>query len=333
MKTRFWAAFAVIFAQISGLSVKPAIQYSDDAPIRFDLTAERLTIVQFADIHLTYGFDQNDLLTLKLIQDVTEHVNPDLVVFTGDQTLSITSLARYRQLTRHMETLNTPWTFIFGNHDYDFASRSQVLNAVYGENPTNLQFKTGPNLDDEAVGNFAVNYYYNNEPFYNLYFLDSKDELNKKTKDDLTRYKSFSAAQVNWYKTKALVDETNNIYSSVFMHIPLVQYREAVKPEQQVNLTGQLREHVYSQSRDTGFYAAMQEAGVSQAVFVGHDHRNNFVLNYDGILLAYGQSSGYNGYGGIRRGARIIEIGAKPDPLSANPITTSIIYEDLSYAA
>ena len=67
-------------------------------------------------------------------------------------------------------------------------------------------------------------------------------------------------------------------------------------------------EQISSQSKDTGFFDSMLTNGMSQAVFVGHDHRNNFVFTHQGIKLVYGRNSGYNAYGGLTRGARIIEI-------------------------
>ena len=33
------------------------------------------------------------------------------------------------------------------------------------------------------------------------------------------------------------------------------------------------------------------------ALFVGHDHPNDFTVDYKGIMLAYGRKSGYGGYG------------------------------------
>lgn len=33
------------------------------------------------------------------------------------------------------------------------------------------------------------------------------------------------------------------------------------------------------------------------ALFVGHDHPNDFTVDYKGLMLAYGRKSGYGGYG------------------------------------
>lgn len=50
--------------------------------------------------------------------------------------------------------------------------------------------------------------------------------------------------------------------------------------------------------------------GDVKAVFVGHDHTNDFCGNLDGIWFCYGGGFGYHGYGRFEwpRRARIISI-------------------------
>lgn len=324
MKTRIGAIFAVVLMQFGPRYATP-IPFSDDEAFSFTLPEASLKIVQFTDLHLTYGFDKHDKMTFSLIKKVSLQERPDLIVFSGDQTMSLISARLYKTLINFMEELEIPWTFIFGNHDYDFMAKAKLLNTINRVKTKYLYFKVGPDFGDSAAGNFVFNYFVNDTPFYNLYFLDSKDELKHKERDAISKYEYLNAAQVNWYKEKALVDQSRGIYSSVFMHIPLPQYLHA-SDEQYINtLNGTFGEAIYTQGRDTSFFAAMKEAGMSQAVFVGHDHRNNFTFVYDDILLAYGQSSGYNGYGGVRRGARVINISAT---LEAPLLTTNIIYGD-----
>ena len=56
-------------------------------------------------------------------------------------------------------------------------------------------------------------------------------------------------------------------------------------------------------------FAAMLEAGDVMGTFVGHDHVNNYVTPWHGILLGYGQfTGGKTTYTDGRRGARVIEL-------------------------
>ena len=38
-------------------------------------------------------------------------------------------------------------------------------------------------------------------------------------------------------------------------------------------------------------------SGAIQGVFVGHDHCNDFFVDFEGMLLAYGRKTGVGGYG------------------------------------
>ncbi len=319
MQKKHISFLAVALFSLSACSTRTEIKYSDDTPIRINLTTPSLKIVQFSDIHLNYGFDKSDHLTFELIKNVTNEVKPDLIVFTGDQTLSITSVARYKDLTNFMDEIKTPWTFVFGNHDNDYTTKAKILKGVFSLEPEYLYFKEGPELDKDGVGNFSFNYFYNDQPFYNLYFLDSKDELKRKETDSLSKYKYLSAEQVDWYSQKAGEDKTSNVYSSLFMHIPLVQFSLSLDFE-----------NVSIQSKDTGLFNSILTHGVTQAVFVGHNHTTDSVFTHQGIKLVHGRLSGFNASGTIARGARIIEI--TPTSGTEPLLTTSIIYEDLTYA-
>ena len=47
-------------------------------------------------------------------------------------------------------------------------------------------------------------------------------------------------------------------------------------------------------------------------MLVGHDHENNFDSELFGIHLTYANSSGYQAYGDIAKGATVIEITNNP---------------------
>ena len=62
-------------------------------------------------------------------------------------------------------------------------------------------------------------------------------------------------------------------------------------------------------------FETVLEKGSTQALFYGHDHLNNFVLEYKGIKLVYGHSIDYSAYAGIdqlgaQRGIVMIGCGA-----------------------
>jgi hypothetical protein len=74
------------------------------------------------------------------------------------------------------------------------------------------------------------------------------------------------------------------------------------------NMVGVKQEDVCAANVNSGFFAAMLEAGDVKAVFVGHDHVNDFCGNVLGINLCYGGGVGYHAYGlaGWARRARVV---------------------------
>lgn len=278
------------------------IAFSDDEPFTIELSVPHLRVLQVTDLHLTHGIDRNDQRTFELIEALAAYTEPDIIAITGDQTMSPLAPSLYRRLARRVDAIGIPWTFVFGNHDSDFNSYKRNLDVLEAMNLENLLFKVGPQLTDGGFGNFIIETIYDDAPFHNLYFLDTKNENGA-----LMEYDWLSEAQVAWYEDHIEVDAITDVTSSVYMHIPLLQYEEYLDYDYE-GVMGE--DKVYAQGMDTGFFAAMVAGGLSKGVFVGHDHLSNFSFIKDGIMLAYGQTSGYNGYGQIARGGRIIDIDA-----------------------
>ena len=149
--------------------------------------------------------------------------------------------------------------------------------------------------------------------------------------------------QIAWYASKieahkaanaavyaTLTDEQKTTYadllepkSLMFMHIPLTEVKAAYdeyvgnnrKDTENVQykegFDGETDEVVYCSRTDVELFETVLAKGSTQALFYGHDHLNNFVLEYKGIILSYGYSIDYLAYSGIdeqgyQRGCTII---------------------------
>jgi len=303
MKRKLWTfSLPLLVATALTSCVSGARNYfTDDTPFWLNLSTNKLTVLQLTDLHLTYGIDHNDRRTYRLVEALVNEVKPDLVVFSGDMSMSPHGPALLRKLAKVMKKLDVYWTFVFGNHDNDTQSYFRYFDTLKSDEK--LLFKVGPDLLDGGYGNFKIEAYYQDQAFYNFYLLDSHTES---THPDY-RYDWLKESQINWYKEKVAIDQTSNIHSTVFMHMPLVQYNEYQNYPLEDGVQG---EGIYNQGVDTGFFQAMKDYGVSDAIFVGHDHLNNFSFFYEGIRLGYGLASGYNGYGNTNKGGRVIEIDA-----------------------
>ena len=176
---------------------------------------------------------------------------------------------------------------------------------------TFLKFKVGPSLEDGGYGNFKIDFTYQDDVIYHAYFLDSKNEEETYTEEQ-GEYGYLSDAQVSWYADHVALDTHASV---VFMHIPLRQFM--LVDINDASYDGLfLEDKVYPQGQDTGFFQAMVDGGLSEGVFVGHDHLNDFSFMLNDILLAYGRNSGYSAYGNLDRGGRHIEITSSGDLVS-----------------
>lgn len=269
--------------------------YTDNEPIVIEMKNTHLKILQLTDIHLTYGIDYNDRMTYRAIETLVLAEAWDLVVFTGDIVMSPLAVPLFNHLVRLMESLETHWTFILGNHDRDYHSAERLLRVT--QDTQYLKFKVGPDLGDDSAGNFKITFTQDDEPFYHLYFLDTKSETNHPERT--SKYDFLSVAQVAWYESFVQEDTVDNL---VFMHTPLIQF-ELVE-----NYTGIFGEPVHPQGLETGFFETVVRHGRTRGIFVGHDHENDFSFMLEGVLLAYGRYTGLNAYGSLELGGRVIEI-------------------------
>ena len=76
---------------------------------------------------------------------------------------------------------------------------------------------------------------------------------------------------------------------------------------------GETGKVVYCGIGEDDLFETFLELGSTQAVFCGHDHLNNFSVEYKGIRLTYGMSVDYLAYPGIyklgtQRGCTVITV-------------------------
>lgn len=259
--------------------------------------------------------------TLRLINALLAETMPDLVILTGDQLKGYSPFFRLfgkqsvqktiRILTAPMENYGIPYAVTFGNHDRQCGLSNEEQAAIYQQSPYGIcpveESLTGtfylPILDQEG------------REILRLYLLDSGN-----TKEHGS-YAPPSEEVLAWMKARLMdADGTPSpIPSMVFQHIPLPEYR---KCKQVV-----VKEPVCSPDRNTGEFDLLRTNGRVMAVFCGHDHKNDFVGQVDGIDLGYTPSCGFACYGpGVDRGGRLL-VFRKGDPVSYE--TRLIRYRDV----
>ncbi|MGN0527749.1 MAG: metallophosphoesterase [Eubacterium sp.] len=277
------------------------------------------SVLQITDVHILND-EKKDAKAYKTITAMVETAKPDMIVVTGDVTSEKENYTAFKSFCTFMEEFKIPWAFTFGNHegldiqyepneilDPEKIADKQTLND-YLESLKYCIYERG---DENTDG--MGNYYYtvrddNGKALTSLIFMDSNsyDEENE-------GYDRFHDNQVQWYENtvKQIAKEENGDESKVvpslaFFHIPMQEYKLGY--DEGETLWGRRMEKECSPVVDDKMFETMEKLGSTKGCFVGHDHMNNYSVNYKGIRLTYGLSCDHNIYVVPFRGGTLINI-------------------------
>lgn len=269
----------------------------------------KFKIVQFTDIHWKYGNPESDEAGERMAE-VLDAEKPDLVVFTGDVIFAKPAREGLDKALEATITRGIPFAVTWGNHDDEqnlnrkelsehvatkAGNLTSTVEGISGVTNYTLSVKSTDGKRDAAV----------------LYIFDSNSYSPiKKVKG----YDWIKHDQVEWYRqtSKAFTaaNDGKPLPALAFFHIPLPEFHEAAQNES-AYFVGTRKEKACAPEINTGLAAAMLEAGDVMGVFVGHDHVNDYVVDWRGILLGYGRfTGGATVYHDIPEGngARVIEL-------------------------
>ncbi|BBI36360.1 metallophosphoesterase family protein [Cohnella abietis] len=268
------------------------------------------TIVQFTDMH--FGDDkekdrESDSRTAALVKSIIASEKPDLVVLTGDMIWShgvADPKASFHRAIAPVVESQVPWAAVFGNHDAEAGVTKEELLDIQLENELCLS-AAGP-ADINGVGNFVLKLKDStgSKDTAAMYFLDSGINA----PEAIGGYAWIHSDQINWYteQSRKLSEHNGGPLSSLaFFHIPIPEYEAAWNGDQVI---GTKEEEVECPKINSGLFAAMIQMGDVMGTFVGHDHDNDYCGTLHGIRLCYGRVTGYNCYGKLQRGARVIRL-------------------------
>lgn len=258
---------------------------------------------------------------------------------------TINNAYAHRLFIRLMENLGVYWTVNFGNHDseaYNYHGRQWVGN-LYAD-PSLKYCLMADDGGLSGVGNHVINVK-NTAGLVteSLYMIDTHAYTDKDPLGIKWDYDYVKEDQIAWYAASVdkyaaqnteIIDEMSaedaakysdlrTTKSLVFIHIPLREvkaaYDEYVAAGRQdtddvkyiEGHDGESGEVVYCSRTDEALFETILEKGSTTALFFGHDHLNNLVLEYKGVTLSYGYSIDYLAYSGIdklgyQRGCTVI---------------------------
>ena len=269
----------------------------------------KFKIVQFTDIHWKYGNPASDEAGERMAE-VLDAEKPDLVVFTGDLIFAKPAREGLDKALEATITRGIPFAVTWGNHDDEQDLNRKELSAHVATKAGNLT-STVEGISGVTNYTLSVKSTDGKRDAAVLYIFDSNSYSPiKKVKG----YDWIKHDQVEWYRqtSKAFTAANNGkpLPALAFFHIPLPEFHEAAQNES-AYFVGTRKEKACAPEINTGLAAAMLEAGDVMGVFVGHDHVNDYVVDWRGILLGYGRfTGGATVYHDIPEGngARVIEL-------------------------
>lgn len=293
---------------------------------------ERVTVLQLTDTHIS-GIEENhdkDIKAINAIYTLVERTRPDFIVVTGDAIFGMPysdgddDTLALQTLLALMDQIGIPWTWTFGNHDHSFFDRysTDEIAEMLSQSSTLCMYDKNEDISGYSNGVFKL---CNADGSISqlLIMIDSNGtEYGDEDTGEVTDYEPIYEDQVDWYQDqieKYSCQQGQLVSSMVFFHIPIQEYVDAWNSYEENNYStyyyfGDKREESSCSSMHSSLFERALELGSTKAMFCGHDHRNDYALNYEGIDLVYGKSIDYTAYPGIeyeteQRGATVISIG------------------------
>ncbi len=227
------------------------------------------------------------------IKALVASVKPDLITVSGDIVCTDSTVYAIKRITDLFESFGIPWAPMFGNHDNEGNCDKNFLADIMMSAPNCIMKKGDPEI---GVGNYVINIAEENEDgsdriVETLIIMDCRADNRQK--------------QIEWVDW--VCDSTNSITGksseiSVFTHIPLAEYQYAYDAawdsekncwKEEFNAYGECNERIcYDNGPNDipaldGLFSLMKNHETVKYVFCGHEHLNNFSIEYEGIRLTY----------------------------------------------
>lgn len=273
-------------------------------PLRFK--NGKLKIAQLTDVHWAPNSEKSEKVPATL-HKVLGTEKPDVIVLTGDIVTRKPAKQGWLRVINVLEEAGIPFAVTMGNHDFEHWSEDSIFHYL-GKSPLFIGEKGPEHLS--GTGNYVLPVYASDgsqKVKALLYCLDSNDYTRDEEK--YGQYAWIGNEQIAWYRERSNIYKVENNGSPLpalaFFHIPLPEYKNVAKRS---DMFGTMNEGVASPKLNSGMFHSFVEQGDVMGVFVGHDHDNDYIAKEYGVALGYGRRSGFDSYGDLEPGARIIEL-------------------------
>lgn len=323
---------------ITSIESKEEISSSEKETVKIDYPLDysiktsnnKVKVLQITDPQV-FMTNEDELYSraYKYMDYVVEQTNPDLIIVTGDIIYGRydNDGTIFTSIVNRMESYNTPWAPVFGNHDNEspVGTDYQVNKLLTAKN---CLFKRRSELSGN--GNYSVGLFINDDLVRSLYMIDTKGctQIDGDTKKSAAY--GISQEQIDYItdcQAKCEQYQGKVVKGFVAMHVmpSLMTSAVYIKYGVKVNDLSKIKSFAIPENND-GDFGSFNENSVLvvdkngdafysfldcniDGIFAGHEHQNNASVIFDGIRMTYGlKSSTCDFYDASKLGGTLIEV-------------------------
>lgn len=264
------------------------------------------TILQLTDLHLRGNGGKKEKKTLDGVAKLIDGNDFDLVVITGDMVDGYNNDHKYnkeealKSIAELMEEKEQYWAYTLGNNDGEVCGSNSDIFAYLASYEHCLISDVGVG----GVGNYTINIANGDKIVHTLIFVDSR------MRGDDGKMLAIDKSQIDWYNTVATEAKSKGIFTSMFMHVPFLEFAKAYQHGEIIegynNRTNTLDINVNSDS--SRMYDAIISAGNNGLIGTGHTHGSDYIRFYEDEYLLQVRAAGYSEWNDKidRGGAKIV---------------------------
>lgn len=327
MKRKFrLLSFALVCVIIFSSSACFSFAKSKAPELKFNLDGN-FRIMHITDTHYTdFPFEESVSFIGKALDDY----KPNLVVFGGDNikgwfdtSLQLGTKTAIDKLVAPVNERNIPFTFVYGNHDWEaYLCPKSLQNKYYGAYDNCIVPGGYCSPSRTANGNILIKDSEGKKDIFNIWLFDSGTKIKSNGK---TTIQGVNAAEIRWYEKKSNELKEGNggkpIPSLAFQHFGVEEVTKlfaadengvkcgngtySLKPgitdgiingvagSDNTRMSTHLNKACEIPSVNSGEYSAFVKQGDVIGLFFGHTHANDFCgVTEDGIILGATLSAG-----------------------------------------
>ena len=289
--------------------------FESKVPLRFGEDGS-FRIMVLSDLHIPVGGIPEEGMVR--VRQLVERENPDLILLDGDNVMgSFYDEGTFREalasVADYFEEQNIYWMHVYGNHDPEMGVSLEQQQAIYESYEHCLS--KDPDKEITGVGNYVLPIYGANsdEVKFLVWGVDSNSSLLGEDRQAMFPlgsicFKGYDAAnydyihydQIQWYREASELIEAQlgrKVPGLMAFHIPLHETYTAWLNRRVLEWEGDKGDTVSASPYNSGLFEVLRGRGDIKAVVNGHDHLNNFMVDYAGIKLCYAGSVTTTSYG------------------------------------